>query len=375
MSSSVNTQIYDVITVGSATMDACLTVESELIKIKHESFEEDLIAYPAGSKLLVQDISFHVGGGGTNTAAAFSRLGMKTAYLGKLGNDENGKSVLELLKKEKVDFIGLVGQGKTGYSVIFDSMEGDRTVLTYKGNNDLLRPDEIRSGKIRNKLKARCFYFSSMMNDSFKSLELLSEYAKKNKILLAFNPSEYLCKKGPAYLSNVLGSANCLILNKEEAEYLTGFNAGSQMHGYATHNELNMIKLMLKSLFALIGGNISDQRSGQDSKQDSGREINSIKDVVITDGKNGVFAFDGKQMYTAVPHKVKVAEPTGAGDAFASTFFAARAKGKGVKDAITWGMINAESVIQHIGPKEILLSKSQIHRALKSKPVKVTVLK
>jgi ribokinase len=74
--------MYDVITVGSATVDVFVKTEAELIEITKKGSEEELIAYPTGSKILIQQLDFKIGGGGTNTAVAFARLGLKTAYLG-----------------------------------------------------------------------------------------------------------------------------------------------------------------------------------------------------------------------------------------------------------------------------------------------------
>ncbi|HDI02602.1 MAG TPA: carbohydrate kinase family protein, partial [Candidatus Aenigmarchaeota archaeon] len=138
--------MYDVVTVGSATLD--VFVYTELAEIKRKS--EKLIAYPAGSKILIKKLEFMTGGGGTNTAVAFSRLGLKTAYLGKLGNDYSGKKVIEELRREGVDFIGVKGEEDfTAYSVILDSKEHDRTILTYKGITNHLRFEEINKRKLK----------------------------------------------------------------------------------------------------------------------------------------------------------------------------------------------------------------------------------
>ena len=50
--------MYDVITVGSSTIDVFADVESEEIKIKTKDGEEELIAYPAGSKILIKELNF-----------------------------------------------------------------------------------------------------------------------------------------------------------------------------------------------------------------------------------------------------------------------------------------------------------------------------
>ena len=96
--------MYDIITVGSATVDVFANTKySELIKIKTTEKEIDLLAYPSGSKILIKELKFTTGGGGTNTAVALSKLGHKVGFLGKLGCDENADFILKKLKEGGVD--------------------------------------------------------------------------------------------------------------------------------------------------------------------------------------------------------------------------------------------------------------------------------
>ena len=54
----------------------------------------NFIAYPVGSKILIKDLRFDIGGGGTNTAVSFARLGLNTGYIGSVGRDQPGKEIL-----------------------------------------------------------------------------------------------------------------------------------------------------------------------------------------------------------------------------------------------------------------------------------------
>ena len=54
----------------------------------------------------------------TNNAVGFARLGLKTGCISAVGSDDNGHLIISDLKKESVDFLGKVKEGKTGYSVI-----------------------------------------------------------------------------------------------------------------------------------------------------------------------------------------------------------------------------------------------------------------
>ena len=68
---------YDVVTIGSATVDYFADTDSELIRIDTRLTSETLLAYPLGGKILIKELTTTTGGGGTNTATAFKRLGFE----------------------------------------------------------------------------------------------------------------------------------------------------------------------------------------------------------------------------------------------------------------------------------------------------------
>ena len=99
--------MFDVICVGSSTVDVfAKTKYSELIKIVDHKGEEDLLAYPTGSKILMEELDFTTGGGGTNVAVSLTKLGIKASYLGCMGKDTNAVLVMDALKKFKVEVQG-----------------------------------------------------------------------------------------------------------------------------------------------------------------------------------------------------------------------------------------------------------------------------
>ena len=77
--------------------------------------------------------------------------------------------------------------------------------------------------------------------------------------------------------------------------------------------------------------------------------------IVITDKNKKISAYDGKKKYFLIPHKIKVVERTGAGDAFASRFVAGLIVGKSIKESLKLGLRESESVIKYFGAKNNLL--------------------
>ncbi len=290
---------FDVVTFGSAMMDAFVETNTKEAN--------GYLQIPYGCKQLMKSLFFEIGGGGTNTAVAFSRLGLKTGYIGKVGKDKNGESVLDMLKKEKIEFLGKVTGGDTsGFSVVLISKERHRSILAHKGINDTISENEV------NPFNTRWLYLSSMMKKSFQTQLKLAKKLKKRGVKIAFNPSEYLI--GRENLKPLLKIADVLIVNKEEANLLT------------------KDKDKLKGI-AKLGPKI----------------------VVITDERREVSCYDGNRVYTIKPPRVKIADKTGAGDAFSAAFIAGLVKNKSIEYCLKLGVKEAVSVVRHMGAKNILL--------------------
>jgi len=297
---------YDIITFGSAVVDTF--VHTDVAEKK------DLICYPTGGKILINRLQFEIGGGGTNTAVAFSRFGLKTGCICNVGDDENGHKVLNLLKDEKIDFLGKVDKtGMSGYSVILDSRGGERTILTYKGVNDDICANEIDM----NKISTKWIYYSALLSKSFETQRKLARLLCNKGVKLAFNPSSYIINNED--ISDLLRICEVLILNKEEA--------------YSLYKRYNAKGGILEGLHSL-----------------------GPKIVVITNRDKDTWCYDGKKHYKSVPHKtIKVVERTGAGDAFASGFVAGLIIGKSIEESLKLGLKESESVITSRGAKTRLL--------------------
>lgn len=296
---------FNVVSFGSAVID--VFVQTDV------SEKKGFIHYPVGEKILIRNLKFDVGGAGTNTAVAFSRLGLKTGCICEFGDDENGRKIKDLLKKEKIKFLGKTVKGElTGYSVILDSKGGDRTILTYKGANDEVGLSDIK------KFKTKWLYFSSLLGKSFNTQKELAIKLKKRGVKIAFNPSSYQINN--INILPLLKITNVLILNKQEAEMLL-----------KKYNPKE--KDLLLGLHKVIRGII-----------------------VITDKNKLITCYDGNKKHNLIPHKeIKVIERTGAGDAFASGFVAGQIVGKSIEESLKLGLKESEAVIQHFGAKNNLI--------------------
>lgn len=317
---------FDVVTIGSATIDNFTDTESEFIKIEGRNTREEFIAYPLGTKVLIDSLEVSVGGGGTNSAAAFASLGLNTGFLGKVGADGNGDLVIQNLEKQGIEFIGARG-GQTGFSVILNSFKNDRTILTFKGANSSLQYGELSD------VDTDWIYVTSMLGDSFSTVE---KVVSKSRAKIVFNPSSYQADLGYKNLGGMLSSVDILIVNLEEACKLMGMSSRTKM----TARE------MLKPLSVL-----------------------DPTIYLITDAGNGVHVYNKEtnEVIKGLPASgIKVIETTGAGDALGSGFTAGLIKGYSLEKSLSLGMYNAEAVLSSKGAKTGLLTEQESEDKLKT---------
>ena len=298
--------MYDIICFGSATRD--IFIDTGLKEVGRD------IAYPVGAKIPIKKLHIDIGGVGINVAVGTSRMGLKTAYFGKFGDDEASEAISGMLKKEKIEFLGEKTKGITGYGFILDSYEKHRTILTHHGLNDNIKESEVD----KSKLKTKWLFLSSLRGDSIKTEEKLVYWAKKQGIKTAFNMDAKVLKKYNINLKKILKQIDVLILNKEEAQHLTPGRTGEE----------------LAEKISKLGPKI----------------------VVITDGEKPVFAQEGGKKYKLTPPKTKVVEVTGAGDAFTAGFLSSYTKTNDTFFSLKIAAENAKSVVQHYGTHNVLLS-------------------
>jgi len=316
--------MYDVITFGSAAWDVFLKLD-KFKTIKSNKFARGQgLCLDLGSKIDVKEIFLFSGGGGTNTAATFASQGFKTAFCGKIGDDIFGNEIIKELKSLKIDtnFVSKTKLKPTNYSVILNTEpEKNKTVLAYRGASDLLERKDIPWNKIKTCLPAgKWFYLAPLSGKTAGLTEYIINFAHKNKIKIAFNPGKFQLSFSQNTLNRILKKVDVLFLNREEASLLTKLS-------------YNKEEQIFKKLDQMCPG------------------------IAIIGSSKGIKASDNKRIYQFKSSKVKIADKTGAGDAFASGFVSGFIKKNDIKYAIKLGMANSASCMKKWGAKRGLLKK------------------
>ena len=336
----------DIITIGSATLDAFIeTDKANIVSVSAVDSKKEFMAYPYGSKIEIDNFEFETGGGGVNTAVNFANLGFKTSTIIKIGDDIQSGKIKYILEKAGVDISYIIKskEYQTGFSIILTSFQGDRTVLAHRGANAKLNLDDINFKAIK---KAKWLYLAPLNGESTKILDKTAEFAKENKINLAVNVGTSSIKQEKNNLYSILKTAEVVILNKEEASMLTGIEVRPD-----TKHDKYSKSIIHPDIITML------------------KEINTGKEkiTIITDGKNGAYAYNGETFYHCGEFPAKVVSTLGAGDAFASTFVASLEKtNRDIELSLKYASINSASVVEHFGAQTGLLDFEEIINRLKS---------
>ncbi len=315
--------MYDIVSFGQAVLDVYLMSKKFRIVRDERFITGQAECFAFGTKVELDDILFEVGGGATNTAVTFSRLGLSATIVTKIGIDYAGEEIMKSMKEHGVSTSHVIvnADGRSGYDTIFLTSSGERTILVYRGISHTLSAKEIPWPKIH----AKWFYVSSLAGNIFLLRSIL-RFAKKKKIKVALNPGALELRHGLSVLKPLIRDVDVLLLNRAEASKLLSI-------------PFDRDRSIVRGLDKVCNGV-----------------------AVITEGEKGSWVCDGKVLRRIHINPVKAVDTTGAGDAYGSGFVAGMIKRPGDFDyALRLASINSASVVQQIGAKHGLISRRLPH--------------
>lgn len=338
----------DIITIGSATMDVFVeSDDANIVSVFTKNKKSEFMSYPYGAKVEISDFDSKVGGGGVNTAVNFANLGFNTSAIFKIGDDIYSDGILESFKDKKVDLSNIVQDKSlsTGFSIILVSFQGDRTVLAHRGANAKIKKSDINFEAIKN---SKLLYIAPMNGDSTKILDDIANFANENNVYVCFNAGSSSIKKGFNYIKKILANANIVVMNKEEASMATQIQVRPDTRDEKFSEAL--IHPDVKEMFKKL-------------------KVRDYQIIVITDGGNGAYAYDGTKFYFCPVFEGPVVSTLGAGDAFASTFCVALSRtDKNIGKALMYASVNSSGVVSEFGATQGLMTFEQIEEKLNAAP-------
>jgi sugar/nucleoside kinase (ribokinase family) len=317
----------DFVAIGDTVVDA-------FIRLKEAEVHCDIdkvgctISMSFGDKIPYESVEeIHAVGNSANAAVSASRLGLNSALITNVGDDEDGRKSIEVLNKDGVstDLVTKHPGKKTNYHY----------VLWYEDDRTILVKHEHYEYKLPVMEEPKWLYLSSLGEGTLDYHNEVVSYLKEHpNVSLAFQPGTFQIRFGKEALKEIYERTNLFFCNVDEAEKILGIDTLGinellkRMHGFGP------------------------------------------KIVVITDGPKGAHAYDGKNIFfqSPYPDPKPPFERTGAGDAFASTVASAIALGKDLQTALSWGAVNSMAVVQEVGAQKGLLTQEKIEEYLKLAP-------
>ncbi|KAL6495439.1 hypothetical protein OROGR_030002 [Orobanche gracilis] len=238
------------------------------------------------------------GGAPANVAVAIARLGGSSAFIGKVGDDEFGRMLADILKENKVENSGMRFDAKARTALAFVTLraDGEREFMFFRNPSAdmLLTEVELDKDLIH---KARIFHYGSisLIEEPCRSTHLAAmDVARKSGCILSYDPNLRL----PLWPSEQAARQGIMSI----------------------WNQADVIKLSAEQPKVISEEEVTFLTGGEDPYDDNvvlGRLYHpNLKLLIVTEGAQGcryyTKAFHGKV------HGVKVqqVDTTGAGDAF-----------------------------------------------------------
>lgn len=263
------------------------------------------------------------GGKGANQAVAAARLGAKTAFVGKVGDDQFGQAMTTMMNKEGIDTSALstANNVPTGVALITTVPNGENTIIIEPGANAQLTPEDIEQAET---LFKDAGIVLMQLETPIPTLAKAAELAKQNGAYVVLNPAPAPVTPLPSAL---LQNVDMLIPNETEAAAISGVAVTDD----------GDIPLAMERLHSM-----------------------GIKDVIITLGSKGACASTGGKCVKVEAVKVDAVDTTAAGDTFCGALCTALLQGKDLEDAMHYGCKAAAISVTRRGAQMSMPRKEEI---------------
>lgn len=285
---------------------------------------DHLVAIPRfpqfNSKVRLTEHRQMPGGQVSSAMVGVQRLGLRAAYVGKVGYDNEGRMLIESLQKEGVDCTGVqiaVGAKTQGAVIIIEQFSGERTILWYHDDGTRIPPEELKREQI---VRGRVLHLDGF--DTAAAIQA-AQWAHEAGMPVTID----LDTVYPG-IDELLPHVDCLITSQGLANELAG-----------TMDEREALKKLNERYGCYL--------------------------VSMTQGARGALAYVEHQFVASSAFRPPVIkDTTGAGDAFRAGFIYGLCKGLNIED--TMRAANAVAALQcrEVGARDGLPTEEELREFL-----------
>jgi ribokinase len=253
-----------------------------------------------GETMLGGDFDMGPGGKGSNQAVATARLGARSSLLAMVGADKLASIASDLYASEGVDASLVVTREErpTGVGFIILNSKGENFIILDMGANELLDAAAVEAGEAQ---IAASDVVMTVLEVPTSAAVRAMELGRKHGTTTILNPAP-----ARALPASIFESIDYLTPNESELRILLDLPA-------------------------------DDPRSSRDLAQELRRR--GVRNVITTLGRDGAMILTDTLDVRIPAIETEVTDTTGAGDAFNSGFAIALAEGRGLVEAVRFGVV------------------------------------
>ena len=298
----------------------------------------DIIIKPVSKEIFDMDsqvldtLKFASGGDAFNAAVNMSKLGLKVALAGMIGNDMQGKFLNEEAIKSGIDttHIKQNESASTATSIVIVENNGERHFAVHGNANNFLTPECVPDTALES---ASIVHIGSAMALPGLEKQALSDFFRKAKTAGAYTSMDLTWGGDGNWLERIedaLYHTDFFMPSIQEAQHVSGLKEPKDMAEF----------------FKKYG----------------------FKALVIKLGDKGCFITDYSQSFTIPAFNVPNAvDTTGAGDSFVSGFLASKIRGKDLYECGVIGNAVAAFCVQEAGATTGIKNWDETMKYIKNK--------
>lgn len=298
--------MYDLISVGNISID--LYYKGKTLTNSGGRFQLAI-----GGKYYADYFHEDIGGGGVNVAAGVSKLGLRTAIFGKVGNNPFKDVIFKKLTDKKVstEFCQIEDDYYKISSILL-SENGERTIIHYETPSRMLKEFLLH----KELKKAKNIYFSPLEHLDLYEKKKMIKYLKGDQTLTFVNLSSRDCRRPIKDLTNFFDALDILIINSHEFSDLVK----------QSYEKIDFKNLQIKLPYL------------------------NERILIITDAEKGSYGyFKNKKYFQEAVKPRKIVDTTGCGDAYTAGFIAQYIKSTNIESSMFAGAKYAALKLARIG--------------------------
>ncbi len=314
----------NVLGIGNALVDILARIESDVLleelgfprgcmKLVDKNFSNEVLTKISGFPKVQSS-----GGSAANTIHGLARLGIKTGFVGKTGNDELGRFFIKDLQDSGIQSHICYSETETGRAIAMISPDGERTFATYLGAAVELDAPDLSENTFST---YQMIHVEGYLVQNHNLLSAIGNFAQKYHLKYSLDLASFnIVEENLDFLRDYVAKyVDILFANEEEAKAFTG-------------------KTRKEALETMS---------------------HMVSTAVVKLGKDGSMVLHKGEYAEVGVIDASLLDTTGAGDLYAAGFLYGMINGFSPKDSAWCGAVLSGHVIQNLGAK---ISEEQWNR-------------